>query len=113
MNIYRIVIRNINHDQRYVAHTCNVLIPFGHTVADIVTAENEVRLRNTHLTDWRDCLQTSFFLRAVRKSFNLKQIVQYKIRSLSLWIFLWFTEMSIRDRLCRFDKPVVPMAGTD
>ena len=45
MNIYCIVVRDIDHDQRNVTHTSDVLIPFCHTVTDVVAAKNEIRLK--------------------------------------------------------------------
>ena len=91
MNIYCIVVRDIDHDQRNVTHTSDVLIPFCHTVTDVVAAKNEIRLRNTHLTNRRNSLKTFLFFRTIREFFNLKQVVQLQIRSLSLRILLRFS----------------------
>ena len=91
MNFYCIVVRDIDHDQRNVTHTSDVLIPFCHTVTDVVAAKNEIRLRNTHLTNRRNSLKTFLFFRTIREFFNLKQVVQLQIRSLSLRILLRFS----------------------
>ena len=87
MNIYGVIVRDVDHDQRNVAHTGNVLIPFCHTVTDVVAAENEIRLRDLHLTDRGDRCNTALFIRSIRKLFKLKKVYKLKIRSLSLRIF--------------------------
>ncbi len=46
----RIVVRHIDHNQRNVVHTSDIFIPLCHAVADIIAAQNEVRLR--HLTGY-------------------------------------------------------------
>ena len=46
-DINRIGKRNVDHDERNVMHTRNIFVPFGHHIADIVTAQQKVGLRHS------------------------------------------------------------------
>ena len=99
MNFYCIVVRDIDHDQRNVTHTSDVLIPFCHTVTDVVAAENEIRLRDLHLTDGRDGLDAALFVRSIRQLFKLQDIYKLQVRSLGLRILFRLSSGLVDDHV--------------
>ena len=43
IDFHMVVVGDVDHNQRAVVHAGDILIPFGHAVADVVAAEDEVR----------------------------------------------------------------------
>jgi len=70
MNFYCIIVGNINHYQRNIMHTSNILIPFGHAVTNIVAAQYKIRLRHNHLTIALYGCCSAFFFRTIRQGCN-------------------------------------------
>ena len=94
-----VVVGDIDHDQRDVCHTGNVLIPLGHAVADVVAAQDEVRLRHAVLTDGLQGLQAELSLLLILDLLDVEDVDQLLIRGLSLRILLRLAGRLIDDRL--------------
>ena len=92
-DFHGVVVGDIDHDQGDVAHAGDILVPLGHAVADVVAAQDEVRLGDAHLLVGLDGLAAEvlvgdLLLGGLGQSLDLVDIVQNRVGDLRLGVFL-------------------------
>ena len=117
-DFHGVVVGDIDHDEGDVAHTGDILVPLGHAVADVVAAEDEVRLGNAHLLVGLDGLAAEvlvgdLLLGGLGQSLDLVDIVQNGVGNLRLGVLLGLTGLRIDNDLAVFVLEGLAAVGVD
>ena len=108
-----VVVGNVDHDQRNVVHTSDILVPFGHAVADVVAAQHKVRHRHLHLAEVLNGSQLTLFFGAVRHCPDLVDVLQHGVRLHGLRIFLGLAGLGVYDNIASFVLHGLAGVGVD
>ena len=97
-----VIVGDIDHDERNVAHTGDVLVPLGHAVADVVAAQHEVGLGDAHLLVGLDGLAAEvlvgdLLLGGLGQRLDLMDIVQNGVGHLGLGVLLGLAGLGVDD----------------
>ena len=106
-DFHGVVVGDIDHDEGDVAHTGDILVPLGHAVADVVAAQDKVRLGDAHLLVGLDGLAAEvligdLLLGGLGQSLDLVDIVQNRVGDLRLGVLLGLAGLRIDNDLTVF-----------
>ena len=104
VDLHGVVVGDVDHDERDVAHPGDVLIPLGHAVADVVAAQDEVGLRNPHLAVGLDGLPAEvlvgdLLLGGLGQGLDLIDVVQHGVGLHGLGVLLGLAGLGVNHNL--------------
>ena len=117
-DFHGVVVGDIDHDEGDVAHTGDILVPLGHAVANVVAAQDKVRLGDAHLLVGLDGLAAEvlvgdLLLGGLGQSLDLVDIVQNRVGDLRLGVLLGLAGLRIDDDLAVFVLEGLAAVGVD